>query len=293
MTINATSAISNNAIATIAVATVAVVAHAVAYTVVRNNNNKNNKSKNKTQEDDASASVIQKTAPFCDHHDHHNHGGRSSVGGGCTHTHTDDESVVITLPPWTKQFVEERKDKMYTTDEEMMQVAMDVADRNITEGTGGPFGTAIFEHDVHTGKTTLFCVGMNQVVALGNSTLHGEMTAIQFGEKKLGKFAFPRADRKTRDMLGSTKEYHLYTSCAPCAQCLGGTLWSGVAKLVCGADKSDAEAIGFDEGPVFPSSYDALEAAGCTVKHGVLRELGARILRRYAQTGVIYNADST
>lgn len=270
---------SSNSFSTIAVAAVAVAAHAIALSVLL-------KHKNDEKDDDSPTgrrSTAQKTAPLCNHHNHQ---------GSCNHDNNDDDAVIITLPGWSKAFMQARKDKVYKSDDGMMQVAMDLANINITKGTGGPFGTAIFEHDVLTGESKLFSVGMNQVVSLGNSTLHGEMTAIQFGEKKLGSFTFPRTTQKTKDLIGSTKEYHLYTSCDPCCQCLGGTLWSGVSKLVCGADKADAEAIGFDEGPVFASSYDALEAAGITVKRGVLREQGAEILRRYAATGVIYNADS-
>lgn len=146
-----------------------------------------------------------------------------------------------------------------------------------------PFGAAIFECDPATGNCKLFSIGMNQVVTLGNSSLHGEMVAIQFGQKKLCNFSFGSGCR----VVG--KEYHLYTSCEPCCMCLGGTLWSGVSKLVCGATKADAEAIGFDEGPVYPQSYEALEAAGCKVVFKVLRERGAAVLRSYGETGVIYN----
>ena len=274
--------------ATAAVATAAVVANAVAVSILYNKMDKLESDAKSKKKNESGKKMAQKTAPLCNHcNGHHNQ-------HSCDDDHHHNQSIVITLPKWTEEFVNEQKGKLYTTDEEMMQVAMDLADRNITEGTGGPFGTAIFEHDVITGDTTLFSIGINQVVSLGNSTLHGEMTAIQFGEKKLGTFAFPRPKNSaSRDLLHSTKEYHLYTSCAPCAQCLGGTLWSGVSKLVCGADKEDAEAIGFDEGPVYAQSYDALEASGCTVKHGVLREQGAAILRKYAETGVIYNADSS
>lgn len=59
--------------------------------------------------------------------------------------------------------------------------------------------------------------------------------------------------------------------------------------MVCAATKSDAEAIGFDEGPVFPESYDALEKAGIRVSRNVLREDGAKVLQKYGETGVIYN----
>jgi tRNA(Arg) A34 adenosine deaminase TadA len=202
---------------------------------------------------------------------------------GCVNDKKRSDAVVVTLPSWADKFTESYKNKTFTSESEMMKVAIDIADKNIDEKTGGPFGTAIYECDTTTGKCKLFCIGMNQVVSLNNSTLHGEMIAIQFGQRKLNSFTFG-ASRK------SGKEYHLYTSCEPCCQCLGGTLWSGVSKLVCAASKVDAELIGFDEGPVFPESYDALEAAGVKVVRNVLREEGAKVLKRYAETGVIYNA---
>jgi hypothetical protein len=62
-----------------------------------------------------------------------------------------------------------------------------------------------------------------------------------------------------------------------------------VSKIVCAATKQDAEAIGFDEGPVFPESYTALEKAGCKVVRSCLREEGAKTLKKYGETGHIYN----
>ena len=59
--------------------------------------------------------------------------------------------------------------------------------------------------------------------------------------------------------------HELVSSCEPCAMCLGATLWSGVRRLVTGATKADAEAIGYDEGPVFPESYAHLERRGIEV----------------------------
>ena len=199
-------------------------------------------------------------------------------------TDTED-TIVISLPDWTKQFSDSYKDKTFTVgedEEEMMKVAIALSEKNsLIEKTGGPFGTAIFEVDTETGKCKLFSIGINQVVPLGNSTLHGEMTAIQFGQKKLNSYTF--GINKP-----SGKEYHLYTSCEPCCQCLGGTLWSGVTKLVCAARKEDAEKIGFKEGPVFKESYEALESAGVKVVRNVLREKGARVLKQYGEIGVIY-----
>ena len=73
--------------------------------------------------------------------------------------------------------------------------------------------------------------------------------------------------------------------------CLGATLWSGVDVLMCSATKDDAEAIGFNEGPVFQESYTSLADAGIEVKRQVLREQGAQVLRNYQTSGhVIYNS---
>mmetsp|Transcript_118973 Transcript_118973/g.333235 ORF Transcript_118973/g.333235 Transcript_118973/m.333235 type:complete len:228 (-) Transcript_118973:36-719(-) len=192
----------------------------------------------------------------------------------------ENEEVTLTMPNWTREFVA-LMDKEFTSDEEMMRVAIDLSKYNVIENTGGPFGCAIFETDTQTGKSKIFSVGVNRVTALNNSTLHGEMVAIQFAQKKLKTFAL-------KDKSGS-KEYCLFTSCEPCAMCLGGTFWSGVSRMVCAATKADAEAIGFDEGPVFPESYDALEKAGIRVRRNVLREDGAQVLKMYGETGVIYN----
>lgn len=192
-------------------------------------------------------------------------------------------SVVVTLPEWTIEFYNERKNKVYTTDKEMMGVAMELSKINCKRKTGGPFGTAIFEYDPLTKESKLFSIGVNRVVPCSNSTLHGEMTAIQFGQQKIQDFSFSCAGAKI------SKEYHLYTSCAPCCQCLGGVMWSGVSKLVCGATKADAEAIGFSEGPVFDQSYVALEQAGCKVVKDVLRDECNDVLQWYGNNGEIYN----
>ena len=191
--------------------------------------------------------------------------------------------VTIVLPDWLAGYEKELKDKEFTSDEEMMAIAIELSAKNVAANTGGPFGCAIFEKDVGSGKSKLFSCGVNRVVPLNNSTLHGEMVAIQFAQKKLSSFSMKQG--------ASGKEYIMCSSCEPCAMCLGGTLWSGVSKLVTSATKADAEAIGFNEGPVFDESYKQLEEAGCAVQRNVLREAGAKVLQKYGETGVIYNAD--
>mmetsp|Transcript_15494 Transcript_15494/g.20176 ORF Transcript_15494/g.20176 Transcript_15494/m.20176 type:complete len:223 (+) Transcript_15494:47-715(+) len=197
-----------------------------------------------------------------------------------TCTRKKQETLEWTLPPWLYKYELSLKDKTFITDEEMMAVAIKISEINVKENSGGPFGCAIFERDLETKKSKLFSVGANRVVPCNNSTLHGEMVAIQTAEKKLKSFSLKNAKEGY--------EYIMCTSCEPCAMCLGGTFWALPAEMLCAATKSDAEAIGFDEGPVFPESYKALEAAGCKVKKEILQAEGAKVLNDYAKVGAIY-----
>jgi tRNA(Arg) A34 adenosine deaminase TadA len=72
--------------------------------------------------------------------------------------------------------------------------------------------------------------------------------------------------------------------------CLGATLWSGVRRLICGARREDAEALKFDEGPVFPESYAYLESRGIDIVRGVCRKEAVAVLDLYlSRNGTVYN----
>mmetsp|Transcript_28539 Transcript_28539/g.63469 ORF Transcript_28539/g.63469 Transcript_28539/m.63469 type:complete len:238 (-) Transcript_28539:118-831(-) len=195
-------------------------------------------------------------------------------------------SVTVSLPSWVSEG--DYYSRTYETDEEMMALAVHLSAKNVAENTGGPFGSAIFKRNVDTGRAELVSVGMNRVVPLHNSTLHGETVAIQLAQGKLKSFALsPELDGE-----GGKRQfqYELFTSCEPCAMCLGATLWSGVSRLVCAATKADALEIGFDEGPVYEKSYDHLKQAGIEVTRRVLEKEAGDVLREYGRVGVIYNA---
>lgn len=182
--------------------------------------------------------------------------------------------VMLDLPGWIDEVVDWTKS--YTSDDEKMAVAVELSRQNVLRGTGGPFGSAIF--DIASGK--LVSVGVNRVMPLHNSTAHGEMMAIMLAEHKVQSFSLS-ADGVKRE---------LFTSCEPCAMCLGGTLWSGVKRLVCAATAEDARAIGFDEGPVFDSSYAYLQQAGVEVVCLVQRDAANDVLQQYlGGGGTIYN----
>ena len=70
----------------------------------------------------------------------------------------------------------------------------------------------------------------------------------------------------------------------------GAILWSGVGRLVCAARTEDVQAIGFDEGPVFPESFTHLERRGIAIVRDVCRHEAAEVLLQYARSGgLIYN----
>jgi tRNA(Arg) A34 adenosine deaminase TadA len=84
--------------------------------------------------------------------------------------------------------------------------------------------------------------------------------------------------------------HELYTSCEPCAMCLGTTLWSGVQRVVYGATREDATILNFEEGPVFPESYRYLEDRGIEIVRQVMRDEARAVLELYrSKDGKIYN----
>lgn len=186
------------------------------------------------------------------------------------------ETVHITWPDWIQETV--AFGTRYDTDDDRMRVAIELARQNVVRGTGGPFGAAIFERS--TGA--LLSVGVNSVVRLNNSALHAEMLAVMMAQHRLGSYT----------LAGSpSASYELVSSCDPCAMCLGAVLWSGVGRMVTGADRDDATALGFEEGPVFPQSYVYLQERGVAVTRSVLRQEAASVLELYRrQGGQIYNA---
>lgn len=182
--------------------------------------------------------------------------------------------ITLDLPAWIDDVVDWQK--TYHNDDEKMALAVELSRQNVLRGTGGPFGSAIF--DMASGK--LLSVGVNRVMSLHNSTAHGEMMAIMLAEHKLQSFS----------LAADGVKHELFTSCEPCAMCLGGTLWSGVKRLVCAATADDARSIGFDEGPVYNSSYDYLINAGVEVVRLVQRDAANAVLQHYVSAGgTIYN----
>lgn len=183
--------------------------------------------------------------------------------------------TVLSLPGWVVGRID--YDQVYATDEERMRLAITLAAENVARDSGGPFGAAVFER----GSGRLIAVGVNSVVRLNNSTAHAEMIALQLAERRIASYSLAADGHPAHE---------LFTSCAPCAMCLGAVLWSGVTRLVTAAQREDAERLEFDEGPVFSESYAYLRARGIGIVDGLLRDEARAVMEDYkARGGPIYN----
>ncbi|MCB1036625.1 MAG: nucleoside deaminase, partial [Acidobacteria bacterium] len=158
-----------------------------------------------------------------------------------------------------------------------MALVVELSRENLRQGTGGPFAAAVF--DGSSGR--LLAPGVNLVEPAGCSVAHAEMVALMVAQQVAGTFDLSAP---------GLPPYELFASTEPCAMCFGAVPWSGVRRLVCGARKADAEAVGFDEGPKPRSWVASLERRGIRVRRDVLRRDAARVLREYRDAGrTIYN----
>jgi len=183
--------------------------------------------------------------------------------------------ICLTLPRWVHGLLGARS--QCRTDEDKMRLAITLARENVMHATGGPFGAAAFQQS----GSHLVAVGVNSVARLHNAILHAEVMALMLAEARLRSYTLRAPGFPSSELI---------TSCAPCAMCLGAALWSGVRRIVCGAGRTDATGLGFEEGPVFPESYRYLEARGIGIVHGVLADEARAVFELYQRRhGLVYN----
>jgi len=108
-----------------------------------------------------------------------------------------------------------------------MQHAIALAERNIHECMGGPFGAVIVKNNV------IIAESQNLVTSTNDPTAHAEVSAIRKACEKLQTF----------DLSGCV----LYTSCEPCPMCLGAVYWSRLSRVYYASTRADAAAAGFDD----------------------------------------------
>ena len=153
------------------------------------------------------------------------------------------------------------------TDVALMQRALAAASAGLDRG-GGPFGALVVDE-----HGRLLAVAVNTVLVTNDPTAHAELVAIRRAT----------AVRKAFSLRGCT----LMTTCAPCIMCTGAIHWAGIARVVAAARATDAEGIGFVEGPIGFDAAAFLRARGVVYEADVEREAAVALLRSYR--GPIYN----
>ena len=115
--------------------------------------------------------------------------------------------------------------------ENFMKVAIELAEENVKQGNGGPFGAVI----VRNGE--IIATGVNGVTRYNDPTAHAEVTAIRNACKTLDTYQL--------------EDCEIYSSCEPCPMCLGAIYWARPKALYFAADKYDAANAGFDDSFIY------------------------------------------
>ena len=184
-------------------------------------------------------------------------------------------TLQIELPAWVGELAD--PGRPCASDEARMRLAIALSRESVRRG-GGPFGAVVFECD----GGALVGAGVNLVVPNANPILHAEVVALMAAHARRRSFTLRAPDAPACE---------LFTSCEPCAMCLGAVHWSGVRRVVWAAGREDATRIGFDEGPVFAESHAYLTARGVELAGGLGADEARAVLADYArQGGPIYNA---
>jgi tRNA(Arg) A34 adenosine deaminase TadA len=108
-----------------------------------------------------------------------------------------------------------------------MREAIELARDGVRKGLGGPFGAVVVKNGQIIGR------GQNRVTSSNDPTAHAEIVAIRDACRRLGSFRL--------------EDGEIYTSCEPCPMCLAAIHWARLGRIIYGADRRDAAAIGFDD----------------------------------------------
>ena len=111
--------------------------------------------------------------------------------------------------------------------ERHLRRAIELAQRGMAEGFGGPFGAVVVRGD------EILAEGYNQVTSSNDPTAHAEVVAMRAACRVLGNFSLSGCE--------------IYSSCEPCPMCLGAIYWARLDGLYFAASRRDAASIGFDD----------------------------------------------
>ncbi|MCD4735663.1 MAG: nucleoside deaminase [Bacteroidales bacterium] len=143
---------------------------------------------------------------------------------------------------------------------EFLKRAIEIANHNFTEKSGGPFGAVI----VRDGK--IIAEAINTVVRDNDPTAHAEVNAIREACRKLDSFQISGCE--------------IYCSCEPCPMCLGAIYWARPNAIYFAASREDAEIAGFDDSYIYKEMF--LEIPERNIKtEQMLREEAVKLFRSW------------
>jgi len=116
---------------------------------------------------------------------------------------------------------------MSDSHERFVRRAIELAQRGVDDGLGGPFGCVIVKNGEIVGE------GCNEVTSTNDPTAHAEVVAVREACRNLNSCQLTGCD--------------VYTSCEPCPMCLGAIYWARPARIFVAGTREDAAAAGFDD----------------------------------------------
>jgi guanine deaminase len=137
-------------------------------------------------------------------------------------------------------------------DRKFLLAAIELANKGIEKGAGGPFGCVIVKDGVIVGK------GHNQVTSANDPTAHAEVVAIRDACSNLGSYQLTGCD--------------LYTSCEPCPMCLGAIYWARPRRVVFACTRHEASDAGFDDALIYNEINVPVEKRKIPFDHQCLPE---------------------
>ena len=133
------------------------------------------------------------------------------------------------------------------TDEAYLRQAIALAEANVREAGGRPFGAGV----VKDGRVV--ATGVNEIGATGDPTAHAELSAMRQAAKALGT---PRLDGCV-----------VYASGQPCPMCLAAMHMTGVAAVRFAYSNAQGEPYGLSTAMVYAQMAKPLEAQALDVRH--------------------------
>src|ERR1700761_3062315 len=121
-----------------------------------------------------------------------------------------------------------------------MQRVLELAQRGMDTGHGGPFGSAIVKDGEIVGEAH------NEVLSSNDPTAHAELLAVRRASARL----------KTFNLSGC----ELYTNGAPCCMCMSSMLWARLDRAYYALSMDDSPEIGLGDIPFYDELARPLES---------------------------------